>query len=55
MNTIDVDGVDWRDEGVRYDRIHHRLKRVAGIIGRLPGIQTVFDIGCAGGKLAVIS
>jgi len=55
MPVTDADGVDWIEEGVRYNRIHHRLKKVANFVNRLYKLyhfSTIFDIGCSGGKLS---
>ena len=54
MSTIDSDGVDWRLEGKRYNRVHHRIKRIAGIINRMPNCEKAFDVGCSGGKLGAL-
>jgi len=52
VNTSDVDGIDWSGtERQRYDRIHHRIKRIARIVNLLQGVQTVLDIGCCGAKI----
>lgn len=52
--SVDIDGVDWREEGLQYDRIHHRLKRIADIINNNKKITTVLDIGSCGCKLETI-
>lgn len=52
IDTLDVDGIDWTGtERHRYDRIHHRIRRIARIVNLLPDVQDVLDIGCCGGKL----